>query len=344
MQNITNSLIISPSGNFYGSEQVLFDFLAASEKLYQVYVPKKSILQQKLIKENKHEIISFTSLPLLYLKLAIILLLKKGTLYVNEGGHVKYIKLLAKLFPNRKFVLQIRLLDDTCASRLHNLPPNIKIVCVSQFIANNIPSQYNPLVLNDPFELPKLVTLQANKQQTLFTIGFIGRVTPTKGLNEVSELLSSLEDKAHKINIIFFGTIEIDKKEVNAFVKKCKTFKSINVSFKGFVDNKKEIYQALNLVIHLNKEEAFPRIALESWAYGIPLIGFDAGGLGEINKMLNASEFLINDNTMWVEQTINIINTVVQKSPTSTIKNCQDMITKKLSINNFTQKLETLIS
>jgi glycosyltransferase involved in cell wall biosynthesis len=341
MDKNSKCVIISPSGNFYGSEQVLFDFLNASDITYKVYVPNRSILEKKLRQEHKHIIKTFQSLPLLYFKLAIVLIFKRFTLYVNEGGHVKYLKLLAKILPNRKFVLQIRLLSDTHHSRLKNLPSNIQILCVSKFIANNIPSKYNPLVLHDPFNLPEPLE---KKKRSKFNIGFIGRVTPTKGLNEASLLLKELEAKKIEINIYFFGSIERDKTEVNEFILQCKSYQYIKVDFKGFVDNKKAIYKDLNLVIHLNKEEAFPRIALESWAYGVPLIGFDAGGLGEINRLLQVSDFLLDNNENWLHQIHKLIQVVKENYPASEISKAQNIISKQLDLTRFTGKLEELIS
>jgi glycosyltransferase involved in cell wall biosynthesis len=336
-----SSIIISPSGNFYGSEQVLFDFLNASNKTYQVYVPNKSILEKKLRQEHKHIIKTFQSLPLLYFKLAIVLMFKRYTLYVNEGGHVKYLKLLAKILPNRKFVLQIRLLSDTNCTRLKDLPSNIQILCVSKFIANNIPSKYNPLVLHDPFNLPEPLE---KKKRSKFNIGFIGRVTPTKGLKEASLLLKELEAKKTKVNINFYGSVETEKTAVNQFISQCKSYQYIKVEFKGFIDNKEEIYRDLNLVIHLNKEEAFPRIALESWAYGVPLLGFDAGGLGEINRMLDLSEFLLKNNENWLLQIQKLIQVVKENYPASEISKAQNIISKQLDLTRFTSKLEELIS
>jgi glycosyltransferase involved in cell wall biosynthesis len=334
------TIIISPSGNFYGSEQVLFDFLKESIKTYTVYVPGDSLLAKKLKQEQKHKIKSFKSLPQLYLALAFKLLLSSYAIYINEGGHVRYVKLLAKMFPNRKFILQIRLLSDTNPERLGKLPSNIKIVCVSNFIAAHIPEEYNPIVLNDPFQIPEK---KEKVKNTSFTIGFIGRVTPTKGLKEISILLDALETKGYPLQINFLGQIENDKKEVKQFVEFCKNYKSVKTNFKGFIDNKLSIYKDLDLVIHLNKEEAFPRVALESWAFGVPLIGFDAGGVGEINHLLNVSDFLIPLEDNWIHCLLEKISKIKEDYPVSSIDVAQQEIRKNLSLKSFTNSLEELI-
>ena len=78
MTNNTTTVIVSPSGNFYGSEQVLYDFLLATTQSYIVFVPEKSIFSQKLEKANLHQkhqlrFFSTSKLYLLYIKICYAL-------------------------------------------------------------------------------------------------------------------------------------------------------------------------------------------------------------------------------------------------------------------------------
>jgi hypothetical protein len=45
-------IIISPSGNLYGSEQVLFDYLVHTSKFSYTFVPKNSIFASTLKKKK----------------------------------------------------------------------------------------------------------------------------------------------------------------------------------------------------------------------------------------------------------------------------------------------------
>lgn len=85
------SIIISPSGNLYGSEQVLIDYLVQTKNNYTVYVPKSSVLESELHQLNTHHSIrSFNSkiLQLFYFKFFVLLLFglnrKMSSLYLHK--------------------------------------------------------------------------------------------------------------------------------------------------------------------------------------------------------------------------------------------------------------------
>src|SRR5205809_755091 len=97
-------IIIRPSGNFYGSERVLYDYLTLTEQTYDLFVPRNSLLKRKLNNlvsgENILHEYDTSSHWKFYLRMAFRLLGGRfKSVYLNEAGHVKYILLLAKLFP-----------------------------------------------------------------------------------------------------------------------------------------------------------------------------------------------------------------------------------------------------
>lgn len=54
------------------------------------------------------------------------------------------------------------------------------------------------------------------------------------------------------------------------FVVKAGTYKNINCKFHGFVNDKKQIYQSIDVLLHFNKVEALGRIVMEALDFGIP--------------------------------------------------------------------------
>ena len=102
------SIIISPSGNFYGSERTLTDFLSSCQNKYIVYIPKKSILSVKInILKSKHLLryYNLNNIPFLYLKVVYHIIFQNiNSVYINEAGHSKYIRLLSYIFSNIKFI------------------------------------------------------------------------------------------------------------------------------------------------------------------------------------------------------------------------------------------------
>src|SRR5690606_26485924 len=96
--------IISPSGKFYGSEQTLFDFLSRTSG-YDVYCKEEQDgLYNLLLESNfEHRYFKFNNVRYFYLKLFGLLLFKYKKVYINEGGHSKYIKLLGRIFFWKEF-------------------------------------------------------------------------------------------------------------------------------------------------------------------------------------------------------------------------------------------------
>lgn len=338
------SIIISPSGNFYGSEQVLFEFLKASEKLYHVYVPENSILHEKLKNEKKHHIKGFTNLYTLYLKLTFLLLFKSATLYINEGGHIRFVKLIAKLLPHKKFFTHIRILEDCSLNRLKATPPNVQCITVSSYLASKVPQQIPVKVIYDPYTLNNEY-LQHEYNKT-FSIGIIGRVTKTKGLDDLIPIFKKLTAVIKQpVHVNFFGTVDEKDNWFNLFIKEIKEIKNINIHFKGFVHHKEEIYQNIDLLLHLNKVEALGRILFEAVDYHTPYLTFNAGGCGELTKILGLHDFLIEDDHDWIENFIEKIMNIYRdkKKYDRQIKNARVIISNQFTSKQYAKSIETLL-
>ncbi len=325
-------IIISPSGEFYGSEQVLLEYLRTSQIIYQVCVPKDSSFGKRLSNEG-FNIVAFTNLNLLYIKVFCFLLFSKKLLYVNEGGHIRYVKLLAKILPNTQFYVHIRLLEDCSASRLNKLPKNIHIITVSNFLKSNIPSCYPVKVIYDPYSLTNNHTYRIDgKNTTSFTIGIVGRVTRTKGLDSLIPILRELTNNKEKFYLKFFGSIDVQEIWVKKFIVKLEDIVEIETEFVGFVSSKEDIYNNIDVLLHLNKNEALGRILFEAIDYEVPFLSFNRGGCGELANLLNLEKLLIEENNNWVDGFVNKILKIFKN------RNVYSLIVKnaKQSIrNNF---------
>ena len=118
------NIIVSPSGNLYGSENVLFDFLEGSRRGYKIFAPAKSPFYKRL-KIARYNVNGFKIVGLLYLRIFINLLFFKRNLLLNEAGYLRYVKVLSSFFPNRKFVIIVRILED-CNPYLNYLNNNVE--------------------------------------------------------------------------------------------------------------------------------------------------------------------------------------------------------------------------
>ena len=337
--------IISPSGNFYGSERVLLDFLKNTTNQYSVYLPEKSVFLTEINRNQLlHKIKTFSSLPILYLELFFQLLSNKLTcIYANEGGHVRFIRLLARCFPKLKFIIHIRIIEDTYKNRLKNLPDNITLIAISDFIVDKL-HEYNHVVkIYDPYDY-QMYILEPNIHTNAFDIGVIGRVTKTKGIENAYNFFSFL-DKSPKSDIVyqvnFYGTIE-ETEDVKDFVSKMESFKNIKIEFKGFIGNTLDIYSNTNCILHFNSVEPLGRIFFEAVNFKIPFIGFNTGGIGEIANELGMQKYVVSPVDNWEFEMHKILMSVIG-NPSQTKANLIMAETKMkniFNVKNYVNELE----
>ena len=284
-------LIVSPSGNFYGSEQVLCDYLDHTMNRFDVAVPNGSVFHSKLI-GLPHHIIPFKSTKLLYLKVFFWLLSGKyEKIYINEAGHSRYVHLLALLFKKAKFVIHVRILEDTLPGRWTGLrKQNTVLISISDFIQERL--EHPSKLIYDLYDFPDRISGKLRAGSGALNVAIIGRVTYSKGFRELVELVKELErqQKLSDFTINLYGDIIDDVKgdEGMAYLQS-----KSEIIFRGFVA-KEEIYRQSDIVLHLSKTEPLGRIYFEAISAGIPLVGYNSGGIGEIGVKTGLQEFLVS--------------------------------------------------
>ena len=342
--------IVSPSGKFYGSEQVLFDFLGNTTHKYVVYMPN-GLFYKKVVQQGIHTPRLFFSVKRLYLHLALMLLCGKyDGVYINEGGHIKYLNMLADMFPHKHFYVHIRLLEDCQAVRLGKKRNNISYISISDYITHEVKSNteiecytmydiYNPISGKDGIN-------NIQFRDNVLRMGIVGRVTTTKGLRDIVQFCDYCEN--HPIQpsfeFHFFGGIDSHIPEVQRFVSKAETYCNIKCLFHGFVNDKKQIYESINLLVHFNRVEPLGRIVMEALDFGVPFVGFNAGGVGELAQQFGVSENMVSYEDNW--------ESVLQKKLVYTILNVDKTneeynkakirMQSVCSPRTYTQKLEHL--
>lgn len=342
--------IISPSGKLYGSEQVLLDFLSTTRNLYHVYLPMGEFFD-KLRIQNIHFLHLYSSVRLLYVKLFFLLLLNKyDGIYINEGGHVKYLNILAILFPYKHFFVHIRLVEDSDSKRLGKKHSNISYVSISEYITRvvlqnaNIECKtiydiYKPISGFDGIRNIKLIN-------NLCRLGIVGRVTPTKGLYDISQFCEYCEKHIGSLffELHFYGGIDSHIPEVQNFIKQSEFFRNIKCIFHGFVNQKQLIYSNIDILVHFNKAEPLGRILMEALDFGIPFVGYNLGGVGEMAYHFGVFHYMIPYQDNWQQILQERIVTMIMQSE-KTVKDYQVAKEKMKEIccpENYTYALEHL--
>ena len=287
-------LVISPSGNFYGSEQVLFDYVQLTQLPVEIAVPSKSPFWGRL--KGLHPsrmLVEFQSHKLFRFYGWVYWQLLKGKyreVYLNEAGHIKYISLLALLFKKKRFVVHVRMLEDTEPSRWkYAARDNITLISISRFLQDRLPLPSYQLYDGYHFSEPKV--LIAKKNLDVLRVAVIGRITKTKGALPLLKLLKLIDQSKQSAHYTFclYGEVA-DDMSGDELLEEIKKFS--NVQFKGFENDKKALYDAVDVVLHLSVREALGRIFFEAIDYGKPFVGYQAAGIAEIGGLLNLSDLL----------------------------------------------------
>jgi len=314
MSHRTTVLIVSPSGNLYGSERVLYDYLAHTRHDVNVAVPSGSSFHALLkVNQGRYGILPFDLrfLKWFYAKVFWDLLIRKySSVYLNEGGHVRYMKLLAQIFPNIPFIIHIRIMDDVDKKRWgRSIPDNMRAVTISAFMQRMMPVNsvwaYDPY----PFEDRTWANPIIRDGQPL-RVGLVGRVTGPKGIGTFFRLLEhlSLIGDIDRYDFSLFGDVSDDMKDSPELIR---FSRMSNVHFMGFKADKRAIYSELDCILHCTPAEPLGRIYLESLDAGIPFVGILAGGIGEMGEMLGLSDLLtVNDEDNLTEGLADKLNSV----------------------------------
>jgi glycosyltransferase involved in cell wall biosynthesis len=341
-------IIISPSGNLYGSESVLVDYLGNTQnKDIFLFLPSGSKLYSKIrFRFPGIKIGAFSNTYVLYAKLILILIFRtERIVYCNEGGHIRYLNILANYFGYVRFFNHIRIKEDTKKSRLgFNKPKNLTHFVVSDYLGNLIgPLKY--IRIYDPYPFKKKGEWKVKFGYPI-RIGIVGRVTPTKGLDIILEVIKFLNDKSkNDYEFHFYGDVEVDKIEVVEFIKIIKEFKSVQCSFHGFVEDKETIYSQIDLLFHANQQEALGRVILEALDYSVPVIGVNKGGIYELFKLIGLESFCLDlDKDTYPSSFVKLLSQNRNENKLIPYKKAVQKAYDIFNEMNYANKLDTILS
>ena len=135
-------------------------------------------------------------------------------------------------------------------------------------------------------------------------IGFVGRLSKQKNPIILLELAKYLKSD---FELIIYGNGPM----MDELTAKCEQEKIENVFFKGFVDNVKEAYDEISILVSFSLFEGLPYSYIESICSGVPVVATNVGGVGEIIKNgYNGS--LISSSETSMENIINSIDNIIQ--------------------------------
>lgn len=232
-----------------------------------------------------------------YNEIAELFQKEKFDLIIAEGGDTQAIIDVAKGYSRDQFANHIH---------IHYIPPeNIvknygHVIGVSEFVtkeylkACTMPVQAH--VLKNAIDVKRFSRSVSEEQKRSirkklglsekdFVILYVGRILEVKGVIELMQAVTSLEDKHIKLLII--GSANSGKWSFSSYERKVKKLSEQNkdrIIFTGYVDNL-EVYKYASVAdiqcVPTLVEEAAGLVLIEAMAEGLPLIVTKSGGVME---------------------------------------------------------------
>lgn len=118
-----------------------------------------------------------------------------------------------------------------------------------------------------------------------WTIGFIGRVAPIKGVLEFIDIIALLAQQGASIpvfRVLLVGPTSEDPEYYSRCRDKVRRYGLDDIVYFTGMQNVQDVLSHLDIVAIPSRSEAFPMVCLEAMASGIPLVAHDVGCIRQI--------------------------------------------------------------
>lgn len=127
-----------------------------------------------------------------------------------------------------------------------------------------------------------------------FIVGYVGRLTRDKGINELVEAFETLEDKYEHLKLLLVGDFEAADpvKEEN----KQKIANNPSIIHHPFTDDVEYYYTLMDLFAFPTFREGFGNVSIEAQAMRVPVVTFNSTGARD-TVLPNVTGVITEDNT-----------------------------------------------
>jgi glycosyltransferase involved in cell wall biosynthesis len=116
-----------------------------------------------------------------------------------------------------------------------------------------------------------------------YVVTLPGRITRLKGHEAFLRLLAQLAESDDDVHGLIVGDADAAGKAYSDSLRRDVTSRNLPVTFTGHRDDMRDIYASSDLVLSLSTHpESFGRTVLEALSIGVPVLGYDHGGVGEV--------------------------------------------------------------
>lgn len=138
------------------------------------------------------------------------------------------------------------------------------------------------------FDLPDPVATRARLRAEIglgpdeFVLVCVGMLRPDKGQDHLIRALGLLKRRGIAITALLAGSATAESAEYEAGLKRMAGEEGVAVHFLGYRDDVSELMQTGDIVVIPSLTEAQPRVAVQAFATGRPVVASSVGGVPEI--------------------------------------------------------------
>ena len=115
-----------------------------------------------------------------------------------------------------------------------------------------------------------------------FVVVIAGRLSRLKGHEDFLYVIANLAKSGLPVHGLVVGN-DLRKSDYISALKQTVSNHALPITFCGYRSDIKQIYAVADVVLSLSsKPESFGRSVLEPLSLGVPVVGYDQGGVGEI--------------------------------------------------------------
>lgn len=187
---------------------------------------------------------------------------------------------------------------------------------------------------------PPNVKRGINNKKTI-NLGILAAICPGKGQLTAIKALSIIHSWNLKFNLFLYGDI-IDQ-NYGDFIKKLITDLGLYeyVHFKGFVNDRSDIYRNIDILLNCSAKEGFGRTIVEAMHYAIPVIANKSGGALEIIED-NLDGMFFDDTVNELADKIKIL--VSDKELYQKLSGNGVIKASKFSVNQYVNSINNLLT
>lgn len=162
-----------------------------------------------------------------------------------------------------------------------------------------------------------------------------GRITRLKGHHDFIELIAQLRAQGMNVHGLIVGGEDPNRLDYAAEIRETVHERGLDdaITFTGARHDIREIYAISDIVLSLsNKPESFGRTVLEALCLGVPVVGYDHGGVSEILRTLYPAGRVEPENRLQLVSAVaKLLETPARVSPNNTYT-LENMLDRTLAL------------